>query len=75
MADAEYMMNNYSTAQNQGCWDDYDDFEYQLKKWEKKNGPIEDYDFDTPRFNDDKDFSAYKCNDTTCANYEEDLLF
>ncbi len=69
MADAEYMIDNYSEAQNQGCWSNYDEemketmrlVDAYLESDEYKN-----YDPDCPVF---KEISMYDCNDESCSNY------
>ena len=70
MADAEYMMNNYSAAQNQGCWDDDGiDWDKQIALYE-----LTAADPNLPIFQRiDHDL---ECKDTSCKNYNDNpILF
>ena len=75
MADAEYMMNNYSAAQNQGCWDDnaYDsyfdsmEFAQEQAKWEEEHERIGKYKFE---WIEASFYGRHTCLDETCADYD-----
>ena len=56
MADAEYMMNNYTTAQNQGMWDDNYRLDADIPWYIEEGVPM---------------FDGYSlCLDETCDNYD-----
>ena len=76
MSDAEYMMNNYTAAQNQGCWDDdYDDAYYdsqefadQMAAWEEEYERIGKYKFDNIELNIN---GNHQCKDDTCPDWDK----